>query len=71
MFYYLIYNVGTHYITINADKEDFFRVVNDLSDEFEIVKKYDDNIPCKEVYYYRDYYDELCAFGSIYTIEES
>lgn len=36
--YYLIYELGTHHVTIEVSEIDFYKVVTELSNEFEIFK---------------------------------
>lgn len=68
--YTLVYAYGKHRVSVYCSKDDFYEVINDLSEEFEIVKEYADCNSYLEYYYLRNYYDELDLVGSVFSIRK-
>lgn len=63
--YNLFYEFGVHHIPISCTKEDFFKVIDDLSTEFEIFKTQDGSILN---YCIVDYYGEKRIIGFYFDV---
>lgn len=71
--YFLSAQVGKHTDQlIETKKQDFFRWIDNLSTEFEIIKKFRiSQFNNKMIeYYFKDYYNELNLIGRIINPEE-
>ena len=61
--YFLNYDYGVHPVKINVEKESFFKVIDDLSNEFTIFKLHDVDV---EYYQIENYYGDLVIIGGVY-----
>ena len=64
MVHCLFYDYGMHHVVIEVSEKDFFRVVDDLSNEFEIIKK---QSPTDIQYCIEDYAGNTFVVGFIFT----
>ena len=70
-YYYLCWEFGVHYINIETNKKDFYRVIDDMSTEFVIHKTYDDiDCPLAVFYYVENYYGEMQQIGYCIDLNE-
>lgn len=63
MSFFLNYEFGVHHVEIRVGKKAFFKVIDDLSNEFTIYKLDDVNV---EYYQIENYYGDLVIIGGIY-----
>lgn len=68
--YFIVWTYGQHFATIETDKEDFKKIINCLSDEFEIHKEkriYKENTEFNNTaYYIYNYYGDKEVIGYEY-----
>lgn len=74
--YYVSWEIGVHHITVETTKEDFERVMEDLKEEFPILRSHLDGETTdgKEFevtqYHIRNYWDEMQTVGYIVSEKE-
>jgi len=66
--YYIHYELGMHHINIETTKEDFNKVIDDLSFEFEIHRQEIDGNPDFVTYKILNYWNDLQLVGYIKEI---
>ena len=68
--YILCWEFGIHHINIETNKKDFYRVIDDLSNEFVIYKTFTDDQKDSIFYYIENYYGDMQQIGFSFEVSE-